>query len=561
MATTKLPVPTPADAPSEEARAGLLDYLTTVDHKKIGILYLYTAFGVFFAGGLLAMLVRVELAEPGLQYMGQHTYNQVFTMHGTLMIFLFAAQVTTGLANYFIPLHLGAADVAFPRMNAASYWLYLFGSLIVLSSFFVAGGSAAVGWTAYPPLSDARYLQGTGMDLWIVGLLVVGLSGILGSINLLTTIFRLRAPGMTMFRIPMFVWTVLVNQLLILLAFPALTAALAMLFLDRTFGAGFFNPAQGGTPVLYLHIFWFFGHPEVYIIILPVFGIISEVTPVFSRKPLFGYRAMVFATFLIAGYSFTVWAHHMFTTGQINLYWFSVMSFIIAVPTGIKVFNWLATMWRGSIWLTTAMLMVVGFLVVFVIGGITGVFLASAPIDFQVNDTYYVVAHFHYVMVGALLFGLFAGLYYWFPKMSGRLLSEAWGKLHFWSFFVGFNLTFFPQFLLGLSGMPRRIADYSGIDRWTPLNLISTVGAVLTGLSILPFVWNVFVSLRKGQVAGDDPWEGNSLEWATTSPPPHHNFHHLPEIHSERPVFDLRHGLDHPEAGDHTDPQTKPERG
>ena len=290
MATTQVPAPPPPTAPDQRPRAGLLDYLTTVDHKKIGILYIYTAFGVFFAGGILAMLVRAELAEPGLQYMGQHTYNQMFTMHGTLMLFLFAAQVTTGLANYFIPLHLGAADVAFPRMNAVSYWLYLFGSLIVLSSFVVAGGSAAVGWTAYPPLSDSRYMQGTGMDLWIVGLLVVGLSGILGSINLLTTIFRLRAPGMTMFRIPMFVWTVLVNQLLILLAFPALTAALAMLFLDRQFGAGFFNPDQGGTPVLYLHIFWFFGHPEVYIIILPVFGIISEVTPVFSRKPLFGYR-------------------------------------------------------------------------------------------------------------------------------------------------------------------------------------------------------------------------------------------------------------------------------
>src|SRR5215216_1849266 len=320
MATTQVPAPAPAEAPSEQSRAGLVDYLTTVDHKKIGILYLYTAFGVFFAGGILAMLVRAELAEPGLQYMGQNTHNQV----------------TTGLANYFIPLHIGAADVAFPRMNAASYWLYLFGSLIVLSSFFVAGGSAAAGWTAYPPLSDARYLQGTGMDLWIIGLLVVGLSGILGSINLLTTIFRLRAPAMTMFRIPMFVWTVLVNQLLILLAFPALTAALARLFLGRQFGAGFFNPDQGGTPVLYLHIFWFFGHPEVYIIILPVFGIISEVTPVFSRKPLFGYRALVFATFLIAGYSFTVWAHHMFTTGQINLYWFSIRSFIIAVPPASK---------------------------------------------------------------------------------------------------------------------------------------------------------------------------------------------------------------------------------
>src|SRR5919199_2101095 len=376
MATTQIPAPAPAETPGGHPRAGLLGYLTTVDHKKIGILYLCTAFGVFFAGGILAMLVRAELAEPGLQYMGQNTYNQVFTMHGTLMIFLFAAQVTTGLANYFIPLHLGAADVAFPRMNAASYWLYLFGSLIVLASFFAPGGAAGPGGPASPPLSDARYLQGTGMDLWIIGLLVVGLSGILGSINLITTILRLRAPGMTMFRIPMFVWTVLINQLLILLAFPALTAALAMLFLDRQFGAGFFNPDQGGTPVLYLHIFWFFGHPEVYIIILPVFGIISEVSPVFPRKPLFGYRAMVFAFFAIAALSFGVWAHHMFATGNVYLPYFSIMSLLIAVPTGIKVFNWIGTMWRGSIVLSTAMLMALGFILVFVVGGITGIFLA-----------------------------------------------------------------------------------------------------------------------------------------------------------------------------------------
>src|SRR5215208_7142612 len=559
MATTQVPAPPPT-APDHEPRAGLLDYLTTVDHKKIGILYLYTAFGVFFAGGILAMLVRAELAEPGLQYMGQNTYNQVFTMHGTLMIFLFAAQVTTGLANYFIPLHLGAADVAFPRMNAASYWLYLFGSLIVLSSFLVAGGSAAAGWTAYPPLSDARYLQGTGMDLWIIGLLVVGLSGILGSINLITTIFRLRAPGMTMFRIPMFVWTVLINQLLILLAFPALTAALAMLFLDRQFGAGFFNPDQGGTPVLYLHIFWFFGHPEVYIIILPIFGIISEVTPVFSRKPLFGYRAMVFAFFGIAALSFGVWAHHMFATGLVYLPYFSIMSLLIGVPTGIKVFNWIGTMWRGSITLSTAMLMCLGFIVVFLIGGITGIFLASPPIDLAVNDTYYVVAHFHYIMVGGLLYGMFAGFYFWFPKFTGKLLSERIGRWHFITFFIGFNMTFFFQFLVGLDGMPRRIADYQ-IERWGTANLLSTIGAFLTGVSVLIFIWNFVVSIRRGKEAGDDPWEGNSLEWVTSSPPPSHNFHHLPEVHSERPAFDYRHRDNPAFAAGHTDPERNLDRG
>jgi len=558
MATTELPLPALPEAHHEEP-GGIVDYLTTVDHKKIGILYMVTAFGIFLAGGVLALLVRLELARPGLQWMGENTYNQVFTMHGTLMIFLFAAQVSTGFANYMVPLQIGAADVAFPRANAMSYWLYLFGSLIVFSSFFVAGGPAAVAWTAYPPLST-DWFQGTGMDLWIIGLAVVGIAGILGALNLVTTIFRLRMPGMTMFRMPLFTWGVLVNQLLILFAFPPLTVVFALLFLERNFGAKFLDAAAGGSQLVYQHVFWFFGHPEVYIIILPIFGVISEVIPVFSRKPLFGYRAMVFAFFAIAALSFGVWAHHMFTTGAIYLPYFSIMSLLIAVPTGVKIFNWIGTMWRGSITFPTAMLMALGFILVFVNGGITGVMIASPPIDFAVNDTYFIVSHFHYIMVGGLLFGMFAGIYFWFPKITGRLLSERLGRWQFWTFLVGFNLTFFPQYLVGLDGMPRRIADYQ-IERWEPANLASTIGAFLTGVSVLFFIWNFVVSIRRGAPAGDDPWEGNSLEWVTTSPPPSHNFHHLPDIHSERPAFDYRHRGDPAFAAAHTDPTRNPDRG
>jgi cytochrome c oxidase subunit I len=558
MATTELPLPALPEAHHEEP-GGIVDYLTTVDHKKIGILYMVTAFAIFLAGGVLALLVRLELAQPGLQWMGENTYNQVFTMHGSLMIFLFAAQVSTGFANYMVPLQIGAADVAFPRANAMSYWLYLFGSLIVFSSFFVAGGPAAVAWTAYPPLST-EYFQGTGMDLWIIGLAVVGIAGILGAVNLVTTIFRMRMPGMTMFRMPLFTWGVLVNQLLILFAFPPLTVAFALLFLERNFGAKFFSAAAGGSQLVYQHVFWFFGHPEVYIIILPIFGVISEVIAVFSRKPLFGYRAMVFAFFAIAALSFGVWAHHMFTTGAIYLPYFSIMSLLIAVPTGVKIFNWIGTMWRGSITFPTAMLMALGFILVFVNGGITGVMIASPPIDFAVNDTYFIVSHFHYIMVGGLLFGMFAGIYFWFPKITGRLLSERLGRWQFWSFLVGFNLTFFPQYLVGLDGMPRRIADYQ-IERWEPANMASTIGAFLTGVSVLFFIWNFLVSIRRGAPAGDDPWEGNSLEWVTTSPPPSHNFHHLPDIHSERPAFDYRHRGDPAFAAAHTDPQRNPDRG
>jgi cytochrome c oxidase subunit 1 len=487
-------------------------------------------------------VVRTELANPSLGVLSEGGYNELFTMHGTLMILLFANQVSTGLGSYFVPLQIGAADVAFPRLNAMSYWLYLFGSLMVLSGFLTAGGAASDGWTAYPPLSDSQFLQGRGMDLWVMGVAIVGVASIAGAVNLVTTIFNLRVPGMTMFRLPLFTWGVLVTQLMILFAFPPLTAALAMLFIERNFGASFFNPAEGGSPVLWQHVFWFFGHPEVYITIFPGFGIISEVIPVFARKPIFGYNSMVFAFFAIFSLSFGVWAHHMFTTGQIYLPWFSLLSFLIAVPTGIKVWNWLATMWRGSITFTTAMLHALGFIVVFVIGGIAGVLVASPPIDFAVNDTYYVVAHFHYVMAMALLFALLAGAYFWFPKMTGRFLDERLGKISFWLFFVAVNLTFFPMYLLGLRGMPRRIARYQPDLGWNGLNFASTVGAFLVGVALLLFGWNVWRSLRHGKPAGDDPWEGNSLEWVTTSPPPHHNFHQIPQIISERPAFDLRRG-------------------
>jgi cytochrome c oxidase subunit 1 len=539
MATTQFPVPTVEE---EHARGGLLDWLTTVDHKKIGLLYIFTAVAIFALGGIFALVVRTELANPSLGVLSQGGYNQLFTMHGTLMILLFANQVSTGLANYFVPLQIGAADVAFPRLNAMSYWLYLFGSLMVLSGFLVAGGAASDGWTAYPPLSDSAYLPGRGMDLWVMGVAIVGIASIAGALNLVVTIFNSRVPGMTMFRLPLFTWGVLVTQLMILFAFPPLTAALAMLFLERNFNASFFNPVVGGSPLLWQHVFWFFGHPEVYITIFPGFGIISEVIPVFARKPIFGYRGMVFAFFAIFSLSFGVWAHHMFTTGQVYLPFFSLMSFLIAVPTGIKVFNWLATMWRGSIVFTTAMLYALGFIVVFVMGGIAGVFLASPPIEYAVNDTYNEVAHFHYVMAMALLFALLAGAYFWFPKMTGRFLNERLGKISFWLFFVAVNLTFFPMYLLGLRGMPRRIALYQPDLGWNGLNFASTVGAFLVGVALLLFAWNVWRSLRKPRTAPDDPWEGNSLEWVTTSPPPHHNFHQIPQIISERPAFDLRRG-------------------
>jgi cytochrome c oxidase subunit 1 len=542
MATTVL---TPTTA---RARSGLYDWLTTTDHKKIGILYLTSSFLFFLVGGVLALLVRAELAQPGLQYMGESSYNQFFTMHASVMLFLFVIPMLAGFGNYVVPLMVGAPDMAFPRINALSFWLLPLAGIIMMLGF-VLGGAAAEGWTSYSPLANSKYSPGVGTDLWIVGLILIGTSSILGGINFLVTIFKMRAPGMTMFRLPILVWTVLVTSVLVVLGTPVLTSALIMLFIDRNYGGAFFDPASGGNAVLWQNVFWFYSHPAVYIMILPAMGIVSEIIPVFSRKPLFGYKAFVFATAAIGALGFSVWAHHMFTTGSVYLPFFSFMTFLIAVPTGVKMFNWIATMWKGSVEFSSAMLFVLGFLTMFLIGGINGAFSASVPVDFAIHDTYWIVAHIHYVLFGGSVFAVFGGLFYWFPKMFGVRLNEGLGKLQFVIMFIGFNLTFFPMHELGLMGMPRRIADYSPMAGWNDLNLAATIGSILVGVSVLPFLWNVFVSLRSGERVGDDPWEGNTLEWATTSPPPPYNFDRLPEIRSERPVFDQRHGLTGPAAG------------
>ena len=538
MATTAL-------SPTTQSyrRSWVLEWLTTVDHKKIGVLYILNSFLFFFAAGILALLVRSELAVPGLQFLDERTYNQAFTMHGTIMIFLFVVPVLSGFANYIVPLQIGAPDMAFPRINALSFWFLPLGGLLIFSGYLF-GGAAAEGWTLYTPLSNSSYSSGVGTDLWLIGLLLVGTASILGSVNFIATIFKMRAPGMSLFRMPILVWTVLVTATLILLATPVLAAALIELFIDRNYGGSFFDPNAGGNPVLWQHLFWFFGHPEVYIVVLPAMGVVSEILPVFTRRPLFGYRAFVFATIAIGLLSFSVWAHHMFATGQVFLPFFSFMTALIAVPTGVKMFNWLATLWRGSIILATPMLFALGFLAMFLIGGISGIMLAEPPIDFHLTDTYFVVAHLHYVFFGGSVFGVFAATYYWFPKMTGRRLNERLGKVHFWLTFIGFNLAFFPMHFLGIAGMPRRIADYSPTAGWTFWNIVSTFGAFVIAISVLPLLVNVVATLINGERVGDDPWEGNTLEWATSSPPPPHNFDKLPPIRSERPVFDLRHRRD-----------------
>ena len=512
----------------------------TTDHKQIGILYLVTSIAFFLVGGLMAMLIRGELAVPGLQFLSQEQYNQLFTMHGTIMLLLYATPILFGFANYILPLQIGSPDVAFPRLNAFGYWLYLFGGLMVVSGFLLPGGAADFGWFAYTPLSDALHSPGHGADMWIAGLAVSGLGTILGAVNMLTTVVCLRAPGMTMFRMPIFTWNIMVTSVLILMAFPILTAALLGLMADRHLGAHVFDPANGGV-ILWQHLFWFFGHPEVYIVALPFFGIVSEIFPVFSRKPLFGYSGLVYATLGIAALSVVVWAHHMYATGAVLLPFFAFTTFLIAVPTGVKFFNWIGTMWKGQLTFETPMIFSVGFLVTFLFGGLTGVLLAMPPIDFHVSDTYFVVAHFHYVLYGTIVFATFAGIYFWFPKMTGRMMDERLGKLHFWLTFIGFHGTFLIQHWLGNEGMPRRYADYLESDGFTTLNAISTVGAFILGASMLPFLYNIFKSYRYGEVAEvDDPWGyGNSLEWATSCPPPRHNFKELPRIRSERPAFEL----------------------
>ena len=522
------------------ARLDLMGWIATTDHKRIGVLYGVTALGFFLLAGLMALVMRAELAEPGLQLVGEQTYNGLFTIHGTAMMLLFATPMVAAFANYLIPLQVGAADMVFPRLNALSYWLFLFGGLVVLSGFLVASGPADIGWTGYPPNSALPYSTTTGTDLWIVGLLLTGVASIFGAINFVATILTRRAPGMALLRMPVFCWSMLVTSVLILYAFPAITAALAMLLLERRFGASFFDPSQGGDPILWQHLFWFFGHPEVYIVALPFFGVIGETIPVFSRKPLFGYRAFVLATVFIGAYSMTVWAHHMFTTGAISLPFFSATSFIIAVPTGVKFFNWIFTMIGGRLTFPTPMLWSVGFLGTFLFGGITGVMLASPPLDFSFHDTYFVVAHLHNVLVGGSIFAMWAGITFWFPKVTGRRLNEVLAKGHFWLWTIGFVMTFLPQYQLGASGMPRRYADYPADAGWTELNLLSTVGAFLIGLSVVLFLVAVVEALRRPRDAGPDPWEGNSLEWWADSPPGHHNFRSLPPIRTERPVFDAR---------------------
>ncbi|MER6948603.1 cytochrome c oxidase subunit I [Nonomuraea sp. NPDC000554] len=525
----------------------IASWLSTTDHKVIGYLYLITSFGFFLVAGLMAMMIRAELVQPGLQLVSQQQYNQLFTVHGTVMLLLFATPLFAGFANVVMPLQIGAPDVAFPRLNAVAYWLFLFGGLMVLAGFVSPGGAADFGWFGYTPLSTATYSPSIGGDLWIMGLALSGLGTILGSVNFITTIICMRAPGMVMFRLPLFTWTVLLTSMMVLMAFPVLAAALLVLESDRKLGTHVFDAANGGA-MIWQHLFWFFGHPEVYIIALPFFGIISEVIPVFSRKPIFGYLGLVAATIAIAGLSMTVWAHHMFATGQVLLPFFSFMTFLIAVPTGVKFFNWVGTMWRGHLSFETPMMFALGFLATFLLGGLTGVILASPPLDFHLSDTYFVVAHFHYVVFGTVVFAMFAGFYFWWPKMTGRMLDDRLGKIHFWTLFVGFHTTFLVQHWLGVLGMPRRYADYSVNDGFTTLNEISSVGAFLLGASTLPFLYNVWKTARRApRVTLDDPWGyANSLEWATSCPPPRHNFTAIPPIRSERPAFDLHYPHERP---------------
>jgi len=523
------------------AHRGLLAWVASVDHKQIGVMYMLSALLFFGIGGFEALLIRVQLAVPNNHFLGPDTFNQIFTMHGTTMIFLVVMPMLAGMSIYAVPLMIGARDVAFPRLNALSFWLQLFGGFLLYFSF-LAGGAPNAGWFSYAPLSEPTFSISNGVTYWVLALTCLGIGSIAGGINMIVTIVTLRVSGQTIRRLPLFVWMTLVNSFLIIMALPVLNGALVMLLADRLLNAHIFSPAFGGSALLWQHYFWGFGHPEVYIMILPAFGIISEVIPVFSGKPIYGYEFVAASTVAIAFLSFTVWAHHMFAVGMGHVFelFFVFTSMSIAVPTGIKIFNWSATLYHGRIRFTTSMMFALGFIVMFTIGGLTGVSFAVAPIDWQLTDTYYLVAHFHYVLFGGSALAIFAGLYYWFPKMTGRMLNERIGRWHFWLTIVGLNLTFFVQHPLGMMGMPRRVYTYPDLPGWMILNMISTIGAFILLASVLMFLWNIVSSLSSGAPAGDNPWDAWTLEWATSSPPPPENFALVPPVHGRRPLWDLK---------------------
>jgi cytochrome c oxidase subunit I len=541
MATvTATPIPQVVAHDVDKPSRGWVDWVATTDHKKIGIMYLFLTFAFFGVGGVEALLIRLQLAVPDNTLLDFKTYNQLITMHGTTMIFLFVVPVMAGFGNYFVPLMIGARDMAFPKLNALSFWLLAAGGLVFYASVFF--NPPECGWTCYVPLSSKDYLPNGGVDAWIFLVHLTGIGSLVGAINFYVTIANLRAPGMTWSRLPLFCWTILTYSVLLILALPAIAAAVTLLLTDRHFGTNFYDPSEGGSPLLWQHLFWFFGHPEVYIMVLPGFGIISEVLPVFARKPIFGYKAIAASTLTIAFLGLMVWAHHMFTTPSpsVVLVFFMVSSMLISIPTGIKIFSWIGTLWKGTIVFRTPLLFAVGFLGTFLIGGITGVFLAIYPVDWQLHDTYFVVAHFHYVLMGGAVFAVFSGLYYWYPKMSGRMMNERLGHLSFWLMLIGFHTTFLIQHSIGLDGMPRRIPEYADIGHLGLYNLISTIGAFILGVGIMVTAWNALHSIKHGAVAGPDPWKANTLEWFTQSPPPQNNFDAIPRVRSVEPMKDIR---------------------
>ncbi len=535
----------PQGAAAHAERGGIGTWITTTDHKKIGLMYVGTALVFFLIAVIFAMLMRTQLIRPEMGFLSPETYNQIFSMHGTTMVFLFGMPMLIGLGNYLVPLQIGARDMAFPRANALSFWLLLFGGLTLYSSFLF-GGALDTGWFSYATLTLKAYSPHDGVTFWIVALALLAGSSILGALNFIVTCLRFRAPGMGLWQMPIFSIATFINSFLILFALPSLSAAIALLYFDRQFGTSFFDPTGGGDPIIWQHLFWFFGHPEVYILILPAFGIMSEVVPVFSRKPIFGRSSMIVMLGLIGLLGFLVWAHHMFATGLPNFF-NAIMagtSMLIAIPTGVKIFNWLATMWGGALRFTTPLLYACGLIALFTVGGITGVTLAVVPWDWQVTDTYYVVGHLHNVLIAGTVFAALAGIYYWFPKMTGRFLSDRLGKLQFWLTAIGFALTFFPMYALGILGMPRRVYTYSEDVAWADLNMLSTIGGFILAFGFLLLFYNIIRSLRSGEVAGENPWRAWTLEWATTSPPPHGNFTRLPEVRSDRPLWDAENGYE-----------------